>query len=97
MKKHISEYDFMSDEVIGISAILESIGVVISNNDNYHSNEQKALNLLSHQLQKIAKKCDDIVKIAYDLTKEKISRYEINEDFIKAFQTGLKPKEANNG
>jgi len=103
MKKHISDYEFMSEDIEGISAILESLGVVIANSDDYYTNEQKALNLLSHQLQDIAKKCDEIVEITYDLAKEnsqlkeKISRYEINEDFIKAFQTGLKPKEANNG
>jgi len=103
MKKNISEYELMSDEVIGISAILESLAVVISNSDDYYTNEQKALNLLSHQLQDIAKKCDEIVEITYDLAKEngqlkeKISRYEIDKELLKAFQTGLSPKEANNG
>ena len=97
MKKHISEYEFMSEDIQGISAIIESIGVVMVNSDEYFSNEQKALNLLSHQLQEIAKKCDEVVEIAYDLAKEnselkeKIPKIEINEELLKAFQAGLKP------
>jgi len=97
MKKHISDYEFMSEDIQGISAIIESIGVVMVNSDEYFLNEQKALNLLSHQLQEIAKKCDEVVEIAYDLAKEnselkeKIPKIEINEELLKAFQAGLKP------
>ena len=99
MKKHISEYEFMSDEVIGISAILESLAVVIANSDDYYTNEQKALNLLSHQLQEIAKKCDEVVEIAYNLSSEnnhlkyKLTNYEIKEEIRK----NISEQEANNG
>ena len=98
MKKHISEYEFMSEDIQGISAIIESIGVVMVNSDEYFSNEQKALNLMSHQLQEIAKKCDELIEIAYELSgenselKEKITRYEIDEELLEAFQAGLKPQ-----
>ena len=97
MKKDISEYEFMSEDIQGISTILESIGAIMVNSDEYFSNEQKALNLLSHQLQDIAKKCNEVVEIAYDLAREnsqlieKIPKIEINEELLKAFQAGLKP------
>ena len=98
MKKDISKYEFMSDDLVGISAILENFGVSLVNFDDYLLNEQKALNLMSHKLQEIAKKYDELIEIAYELSgenselREKIARYEINEELLKAFQAGLKPQ-----
>ena len=83
MKKHISDYEFMSDEVIGISAILESLGINIVGVDEYLTNEQKALNLLSHQLQDIAKKFDEVVEITYKLSFEnKNLKEQLKESYI---------------